>query len=63
MKFLYKHVKIETPIGTVEGKLQHIDYRLSHNNLDAYPQCLILENDGKILIVKSWKTIKLIELL
>ena len=63
MRFLHKRVKVETPIGTVEGKLQHVEYRNSHNNLDSYPERLILENDGQIKIVKSWKTIKLIEVI
>jgi len=51
-------VQVETFIGPVEGTLKHIDFRLSHNQVDKYPDRLILENENGFIIIRHWQTIK-----
>ena len=55
---LGSHIKVETIIGPVEGKLTHVDYEVSHNGVTRYPWCVILQNEHRLMIVRNWQIIK-----
>jgi len=55
---LGSHVIVETFIGSVEGKLKHIDYEPSHSPGILYPKWLILENENGFIIIRHWQTVK-----
>lgn len=62
--FLHERVKVETCCGTVEGLLKHVDYYLSKHSRSLRPSFLILSRDsnpGGLIIVRSWKAIKQID--
>lgn len=58
-RFKHNRVKVETSEGTVEGVLKHIDVVRSHRKGNYYSEgTVILENNGKLIIVKKWICVK-----